>query len=64
MLGGLWGFANKNNRRLGHKLFNIITNKRITNRYLENGQSKKGLGKNFYFYFNKYKFIFLNYSSN
>jgi hypothetical protein len=47
MLGGLWGFANKYNRKLGHQILKTITNKRITNKYFDNGQSKKGLGERF-----------------
>ena len=60
ILGGLWGYANIKNRKLGHKMLNIITNKHISNRYLENGMSKKGWGEMLYFE-KRINFLFLFY---
>ncbi len=43
----MYGFANVRNRELSKKLFSILIDKKIANRYYKNGVSVKGLDQEF-----------------
>ena len=43
----MWGYANYRDRLLGTKVFNLIIDKKISERYNLNGKSKKGSDQDF-----------------
>lgn len=47
MLGGMWGYANYRNRKLGRDLFGLIINRQIASQFGSAGNSQKGRDQDF-----------------